>query len=914
MVYESAGVGASQASAENDVDVDVDAKANINASKRRRISRACDLCRDKKIKCDGQTPCSTCISLKKKCSYNYVRKRKLRKQNRAETSLFARASNNSDEGGKGKAKETGADNLNSDVNVNRDIAEHSCTSLEARLKNLETMVEGIYEILDKHLVKKNEEKLESLCMDTDTLSIKAREGERVGDFASVTNLNSALSKSVLKLIESKLSGESILKVIDSLYQRMNEEENKLNALVDPTRQEGFRPLPPRQISQFLLNTVFSTPLTCSTIIDRENIQRLADIYYQNGYKELCCSDLVLLDITILLGALIILGDYDKAVKNCNGRKEVENIVVNEALNIKLSNLLIYREEYLENALFYFQQLFTAYEGMNTIYSLAILCAVSITRLSVNTSYMLVSTVVRVAQHAGLHRKESYIGLSEAELKRRLHVWWYCYSFDINCCIRTGNPPVIQDNDISSHGPDYLMWLFMKPFFKKHPEFEFKSSKEKDKIDSLDVFIYALHDKFGFTNAVDYYRFKFAKIQSKTHRKLFAENSLAGQTSDSVFNIVLELNKELDDWVKSMPQEFRPNRTINLDIFESNRVARSKLMAIHFLYYLYVMVINRVSLLAKNSRRKAAVLHSINLHLTASRRILNLSSMIVEDHDKIFQSVFLPISGFGVLLRHCIQHPSKSENPGIVDDINLLITSSMNLFQKTRALENCEFLRTSRFEILGMISRCFIKIAIFVYDNNNEDKFVLNEESTKYLQPVHEMIDSLKTSEDQSANEKKCLNHPSSSYSMYSSQDQNSAHYNSEPSNSSFTNIKENTNILENGFTDLLGNNNLDNLNNNQSPGTNAQPQRCFADSNLLDPLLSFNMGMYSDFLLDAQNASVLNFDDTNIAHNMNDYLFCGGSVPLQADQQQAQEESNEGQSTVNGLGFPKLYRSDTNKD
>jgi hypothetical protein len=45
--------------------------------KRRRIARACDMCRKKKIKCDGKMPkCSHCINYKTECIFTQVEKKR----------------------------------------------------------------------------------------------------------------------------------------------------------------------------------------------------------------------------------------------------------------------------------------------------------------------------------------------------------------------------------------------------------------------------------------------------------------------------------------------------------------------------------------------------------------------------------------------------------------------------------------------------------------------------------------------------------------------------------------------------------------------------------------------------------------------------------------------------------------------
>ena len=48
-----------------------------NDAKRRRIARACDMCRKKKIKCDGKMPsCGHCINYKTECIFTLVEKKR----------------------------------------------------------------------------------------------------------------------------------------------------------------------------------------------------------------------------------------------------------------------------------------------------------------------------------------------------------------------------------------------------------------------------------------------------------------------------------------------------------------------------------------------------------------------------------------------------------------------------------------------------------------------------------------------------------------------------------------------------------------------------------------------------------------------------------------------------------------------
>ncbi|PLB52803.1 putative C6 transcription factor [Aspergillus steynii IBT 23096] len=57
-------------SADPDDDLDPKAKEPLPMQKRRRVTRACDECRRKKIKCDGKQPCTHCTVYSYECTYD----------------------------------------------------------------------------------------------------------------------------------------------------------------------------------------------------------------------------------------------------------------------------------------------------------------------------------------------------------------------------------------------------------------------------------------------------------------------------------------------------------------------------------------------------------------------------------------------------------------------------------------------------------------------------------------------------------------------------------------------------------------------------------------------------------------------------------------------------------------------------
>lgn len=60
-----------------DGDFLVDDAADTADAKRRRIAKACDACRRKKIRCDGKTPrCSHCENYKTECVFTHVEKKR----------------------------------------------------------------------------------------------------------------------------------------------------------------------------------------------------------------------------------------------------------------------------------------------------------------------------------------------------------------------------------------------------------------------------------------------------------------------------------------------------------------------------------------------------------------------------------------------------------------------------------------------------------------------------------------------------------------------------------------------------------------------------------------------------------------------------------------------------------------------
>lgn len=168
--------------------------------------------------------------------------------------------------------------------------------------------------------------------------------------------------------------------------------------------------------------------------------------------------------------------------------------------------------------------------------------------------MVLATAVRVAHGIGLHVNCEDPNVSVAEKEQRRRVFWATYILDREISLRTGRPPVHDDDDID-----------------------------------LDLPQDSPPDNAGYTAGANILRSKcvLAQIQGKVYKQLYANQSWS-QPRAEILAAVGSLDRELEEWRLTLPTGLRPNTAMA----ELPAPHNSYILTLHFCYWYCFSLIHR----------------------------------------------------------------------------------------------------------------------------------------------------------------------------------------------------------------------------------------------------------------------------------------------------------------------------------
>ncbi|CAD0090333.1 unnamed protein product [Aureobasidium vineae] len=219
--------------------------------------------------------------------------------------------------------------------------------------------------------------------------------------------------------------------------------------------------------------------------------------------------------------------------------------------------------YLKNALAVFSELTMRNNDLLSVQALLGMALFMQGTPNPQPGFFLVAAALRLAHSIGLHKRGSDFNLNEIESEQRKRVFWIGYLMDKDICLRSGRPPIQDDDDMNVELP---------------------SENPSDNIGVVPI-------ESG-KGKVNLFRIQcvFAMIQSKVYKLLYSVKA-ARQTDGELLNTIGDLDQELEEWKDSIPLEFRPEHEIKM-------VSQSPLMlhivVMHFAYYNCLTTIHRMS--------------------------------------------------------------------------------------------------------------------------------------------------------------------------------------------------------------------------------------------------------------------------------------------------------------------------------
>ncbi|TPR09473.1 AMP-binding enzyme family protein [Aspergillus niger] len=182
------------------------------------------------------------------------------------------------------------------------------------------------------------------------------------------------------------------------------------------------------------------------------------------------------------------------------------------------------------------------------------------------------------------------------------LFWLCYSFDKDICIRTGQPPCINDThcDLSLPG-DYIRLQ------------NINLQQDMPPVNDNTIPLYP-------------WDLRLSMLKSRIYEDLYSAVSLY-QSASQLLSSIRALDETLEQWRVSLPSDFRPTLYFSDDTHISANVNTQAVM-LRLAYYHCVISIHQAANRYRNSAVEPAgtwlsgITSSINLSITASRSTLS----------------------------------------------------------------------------------------------------------------------------------------------------------------------------------------------------------------------------------------------------------------------------------------------------
>ena len=533
--------------------------------KRRRIARACDMCRKKKIKCDGKMPrCSHCENYKTECIFTQVEKKRQppkgakyiegleNRLGRMESLLRMSGLLAQEDGGKtdlGTLERCLADRVAAQGNPSGSVSSAVGTprdrSDETTSKH-PTPQASVASPQSAHVAspptassnaqgKRNEKEVEALADQMCSLvTNNIGETRYIGSSSGF----SIFSPKGISWVGEKTGDNSFQNMITQVAANDSQWNHwKPEIFGDIFQRRTYQPLPPKHEALSLLKDYF------------ENLNTIFPLFHEPTFMHLVHKH------------------YSLEPYEGSGWWASLNIALALAHRIRVMSNVSPQEEdelawlYLKNAMAVQTELTMRNNDLLSVQALLGMALFLQGTPNPHPPFNLVAAAIRLAHGIGLHKRGSDFQLNAVETEQRKRVFWIAYCMDKDICLRSGRPPVQDDDDMNTDLPS------------------------EDPPDNVGNIVDPEGKKFNLFRAMCV----FAQIQSKVYKRLYSVKA-SRQSDGELLNTIGELDQELEDWKDTVPLPFRPEQEINAQ----HSPLILNIVVLHFAYYNCLTTIHRMS--------------------------------------------------------------------------------------------------------------------------------------------------------------------------------------------------------------------------------------------------------------------------------------------------------------------------------
>ncbi|KAI0122808.1 fungal-specific transcription factor [Xylariales sp. AK1849] len=643
--------------------------ADDNEAKRRRIARACDMCRKKKIKCDGKLPaCTHCINYKTDCVFTQVEK----KRNPPKGAKYIEGLENR----LGRMESL----LRLSGILGEDDGATDLSTLEKRLAEKHQQSRQASQVASNPTSPSQTTSGQDGTASTPQSSLTSPEPTRDDDKRRNSSVPSekqsegeveALSDMMCSLVTNQSgetryigssSGFSIFspkgiqwvneKTEDNSFQNMISEvsvsiddhkwnEWKPEVFADLFRRPVYIPLPPKPEAMSLLKDYF------------ENFNCMFPLFHQPTFMHL------------------VEKQYSNEPYEGSGWWASLNVALATAHRLRVMSKLVPQEEddkawaYLKNALGVFSELTMRNTDLLSVQALLGMALFMQGTPNPQPSFLLIAAAIRLSHSIGLHKRGSGFNLNSVEIEQRKRVFWIAYMLDKDLCLRSGRPPAQDDDDMNVELPD---------------------AQPADNIGNI-----PLADGKGKMNLFRVMA-EMTTIESRVYKRLYSTKATK-LSEGELLQTIGELDKELEDWKDQIPIDFRPEHEIKA----SHTPLILHIVMLHFSYYNCLTTIHRMSVHRGywTSRLSNYAIQGLNakplnprvfasaaLCASAARATISLLKYIPQgDFQCVWLILYFPVSALVTLFGNILQNPMDPRARSDTKLMSLVVTFLSSLGQE-----------------------------------------------------------------------------------------------------------------------------------------------------------------------------------------------------------------------------------------
>lgn len=485
----------------------------------------------------------------------------------------------------------------------------------------------------------------------------------------------------------------------------------------------------REVCFALLESASLEIAITGLIIDTHRVEKLFHKYYDalelGNRVQIKCSELLIMCLILLWCITFLVDEIARG-------ELLPPLVANE---FNADELLKLKDQLFNQAIAYYHRICVISEGLQTIQGILLfMMYIEANWFILPINYILGTVALRFAQEIGLHRLETYECLSYEEALERRRVWWFCYYFDVEICFRTGKPPLIDLSDVTTDSysdfTHFFTWAacmgqdLSEDIVKAHRQLLEELLRDPTRPERQ---LIKFSNLCGEPIAGQVYLKVLSEIRAKLYNRIFSARAKL-YLFPKFMEVLDELNEEMADYAECIASDRRPRfwddpefKNNNIDFMLTMREKR-ELFNMHLAYFLHLMIINRVPLVVDTAELGTEEISKINrsrhLCFQLARTILHLC----KDLNRLNCSMsyfnwiaFFPSSAFLCLVAGVINHPHSDA----LSDINLLIHLLRNFFAIADLEDGDAKARFYHKEaMVGLIIKLMLKVTTVIYETRN----------------------------------------------------------------------------------------------------------------------------------------------------------------------------------------------------